>query len=337
MLIMSRSGSPRVAGFALAWAVFCLISVFSPRPGNAQPARSLSPLKVALLPILDVLPFHVAVAQGIFARLGVEVRAVPVASALERDQMMQSGQIDGMLTEMNTTAGFNRDEIRLRIVRHARVAYAQHPVFRVLSAPASAIRTVADLSGVGVGIAKNTVIEYVTDRLLTAKGLGQAGIVKLSVPVIPERFQLLMQGRIKAATLPDPLARSAMEAGATEVVADSEFPRYGVSVLAFSLDCLKEKGPAVRLFLQGWDEAARRINEHPEEAKDVLLRRIPVPENIRRSYRIPPYPLNGVPDREQWKDVIQWMEERKLLVKPVSYEESVTTGFLASKAGESPR
>lgn len=121
-----------------------------------------------------------------------------------------------------------------------------------------------------------------------------------------------------------------MEAGATEVAADSEYPRYGVSVLAFSARCLREKGRAVRLFLQAWDEAAGRINAHPEAQRAVLLRKIPMPENIPGDYGMPPYPRHGVPDREQWADVLKWMQEKRLLETWVSYEDSVTAAFLES-------
>jgi NitT/TauT family transport system substrate-binding protein len=295
--------------------------------GSGRPA-----LKVALLPILDSLPFHAAEETGTFRELGVEVKIIPVASAIERDQLMQSGQIDGMLTEMNTAASFNRDAVGIRIVRFARVAYPHHPLFRILSSPQSGIRSAAELPGVGIGVAKNTVIEYVTDRLLAAKGLKPEQIVKQSVPIIPERFQLLLQGRIKAAVLPDPLAKSAMVAGAAEVAADSEYPEVGVSVLAFSVDALRKKGEAVRLFLEGWDRAAGWINGHPEESRAVLLKRIPMPDNVREGYRVPPYPGNGVPDRRQWSDVIRWMEEKRLLDKPISYEDSVTTDYLKHPA-----
>jgi NitT/TauT family transport system substrate-binding protein len=271
-----------------------------------------------------------------FAELGIAVKTAPVASAIERDQLMQSGRIDGMLTELNTTATFNREALRIRIVRFARMAYPHFPLFRVLAAPNSGIRTASDLAGVGIGIARNTVIEYVTDRLLGAKGLKPEQIVKQSVPVIPERFQLLMQGRVKAAVLPDPLAKSAMEAGAREVVADSEYPEYGVSVLAFRAESLNLKGEAVRRFLRAWDRAVSWINDHPEESRAVLLRRIPMPENVRTTYRIPPFPRNGVPSREQWTDVILWMQGRGLLEGAVSYEDSVTNEFLNDQV-QSPR
>ena len=44
--------------------------------------------------------------KSYFVNLGIDVKAVPVASGLERDQLMQSGAIDGMLNEMITTANF---------------------------------------------------------------------------------------------------------------------------------------------------------------------------------------------------------------------------------------
>jgi NitT/TauT family transport system substrate-binding protein len=296
----------------------------------AQGGRPL--LKIALLPILDSLPAHVAEERSLFGELGVDVRIIPVASAIERDQLMQSGQIDGMLTEINTAVSFNRDAVRIRIVRLARVAYLHYPLFRILSSPQSGIRSAAELSSVGIGVAKNTVIEYVTDRLLEAKGLRPEQIVKRSVPVIPERYQLLLQGRVKAAVLPDPLAKSAMVAGAVEVVSDSEHPEVGVSVLAFGDESLRKKGDAVRLFLEAWDKAAAWINAHPEESRTVLLKKIPIPDNVRDLYRVPPYPGNGIPEKRQWSDVIRWMQENRLLEKPVAYEDSVTSEYLKHPA-----
>ena len=181
---------------------------------GAQQGTKVEPLKVALLPILDVFPFYVAESGGYFADYGVEVKAVPVASGLERDQLMQSGAIDGMLNEMITTANFNRNRIQVKSVISARKAYRDYPLFRLLSAPGISFSATGDLAGVPIGVSKNTIIEYVTDRLLVAEGLEAKAIVKKSVPVIPERYQLLLQGQLKAATLPDPLAKSAMAAGA---------------------------------------------------------------------------------------------------------------------------
>jgi NitT/TauT family transport system substrate-binding protein len=297
----------------------------------AQQGKKNESLKVALLPILDVFPYYVAESEGYFVDYGVEVKAVPIASGLERDQLMQSGAIDGMLNEMMTTANFNRNRIQVKSVISARKAYPDYPLFRVLSAPGSGLTSTAGLAGVSIGISKNTIIEYVTDRLLTAEGLEAKTIAKKSLPVIPERYQLLLQGRLKAATLPDPLAKSAIEAGAGEIVDDSAYPRYSVSVLSFHIDSLKNKARAVRLFLKAWDRAAAAINKNPESFRELLLKKIRVPKNIQNTYQIPPFPRREIPDAEQWADVMKWMTDKGLLAAALPYDGSITAGFLPSE------
>ena len=315
-----------------SWTVFGLIVamvvVLGPTALRAQNAKKEQSLKVALLPILDSLPYYVADASGFFADYGVNVKVIPVASGVERDQLMQAGAIDGMLNEMTSTATFNREKVQVKIISSARTAYPKYPLFRVLAAPRSGITRPAELSGVPIGISVNTIIEYVTDRLLTESGLDRAQIVKKSVPVIPERYQLLLQGQLRAATLPDPLAKSALEAGALLVVDDSTYPRYSVSVLSFSAKALNQKSEATRLFLLAWDRAAAKINANPDSYRAMLLKKIRLPKNVQEAYTIPPFPRGQVPDSGQWADVMNWMIEKGLLDSRLPYEDSITTDFL---------
>ena len=313
-------------GIAATLATLIILLCLAPFAG-AQNGSKMT-LKIALLPIPDALPYYVAEAKGYFKALGITATAVPVASGLERDQLMQSGQIDGMLNELITTANFNRRRIQVKTVMTARRAYAHYPLFRLLAAPASSLRSPADLTGVPVGISMNTVIEYVTDRLLSAEGFDPQKIVKKSVPVIPERFQLLLQGQIKAATLPDPLAASALAGGARQIVADSSHPEYSVSVLSFNVAALENKPQAIRGFLKAWDRAVVQINQKPESFHDLLLKKIRVPANIRDTFKIPPYPRHRVPDASQWADVMQWMTTKGLLASPLDYNDSVTAAYL---------
>lgn len=294
----------------------------------AQNTKDADPLKIALLPILDTFPYYVAEAKGYFDEYGVSVRAVPVTSGLERDQLMQSGEIDGMLNEMITTANFNRDRVQVKTVISARKAYPHYPLFRVLSSPGIKLTSPAELNDISIGISKNTIIEYVTDRLLAAQGADLNRITKKSVPSIPERFQLLLQGQIKAATLPDPLAKSALDAGAGHIADDSIYPQYSVSVLSFHLKTLMNKPKAVSLFLKAWDRAAADINENPESFRNLLLEKIRVPKNIQQTYKIPPYPRREIPSADQWADVMRWMESKGLLVSPLSYKDSISSDYL---------
>jgi NitT/TauT family transport system substrate-binding protein len=257
------------------------------------------------------------------------VEPLTVGSAIERDQLMQAGRVDGMINEISGAASFNRDQNRVKIISIARAPIGDVPLFRVLAAPGSGIKSVADLAGTGIGVSVNTVIEYVTTRLLTAKGLAPEAIEYKSVPVLPERMQLLLSGQIKAATLPDPLASAALKAGAIDVVNDSALREISASVITFSNEALMNKSETVKKFMQAWDRATAEMNEDPAAYRPLMLKNIRVPKNVQDDFNIPPYPRKALPTREQWDDVMAWMVEKKLVEKALKYEDSVTADFLA--------
>lgn len=306
----------------------CTRPAEDPVKSEKAPSPSPEPLRMALLPILDVLPFHVAEDKGYFAEEGVQVRAVPVASALERDQLLQSGEVDGMLGELAAAAIFNREKTTIKVVMSARKATADAALFRIIAPPGSAIASPNDLAGVPVAISENTIIEYVTDRLLMAEGLSVDEIVGQSVPAIPERFQLLMEGKIEAATLPDPLGESAIASGAVLVLDDRAHPAYAVSILALSAQRLAADPEGVRGFLRAWNRAAADINAAPDAYRDLFLARVRVPRNVRDSYGIPPFPVAEIPTKEQWNDVTSWLVTKGLIEDPSPYGESVTSEFI---------
>lgn len=342
LTIESKGMQHRLITLLAAFTLLLSLAACS-SPATAEPAEPVlqttevqdsavgepnDPLRIALLPILDSLPYYVAEEQGYFAEENVAVEVVPVGSGLERDQLMQAGEIDGMLTEMPVVATFNQAQPTIQILISARKAYPDAPLFRILAAPGSDITAPADLAGVPIGISENTIIEYVTDRILENEGLAPEDIVGESVPAIPERFQLLMEGQLQAANLPDPLAQSAIEQGAINVIDDSSYPEYAVSVLAFSNDTLDAQPEAVRAFLRAWDRAAADINDNPEAFRALLLDKVQVPENVQDTYNIPPFPRGEVPSQEQWADVNDWLIGKGLLESQLPYEESVSTEFL---------
>ena len=103
--------------------VLVLFAVLLSACGGAAPAAQEDPtLKIAVLPILDALPMYVADAQGYFKDAGIKVEFVPVASAAERDQVMQAGQADGMINDLISTVLYNKDAQKIAIVRFARIA-----------------------------------------------------------------------------------------------------------------------------------------------------------------------------------------------------------------------
>jgi NitT/TauT family transport system substrate-binding protein len=291
-------------------------------------AKETQTLRLALLPIPDVLPVYVAIENGYFNELGLTVEPLAVGSAVERDQLMQAGKVDGMINELSGAANFNRDKVQVKIVAVARSPIGKSPLFRILAAPGSTIKTIKDLAGVPIGISKNTVIEYITTRLLESGGLQPNEIKYQSIPVLPERLQLLLQGQVKAVTLPDPLGVAAMKAGAVEVVSDLAQKEVSQSVITFTVDATEEKSELVKNFMIAWNRAAKELNEHPGKYKALMLKKIRVPKNIEDEFIIPPMPTGAIPSKKQWDDAMSWMLEKKLINTPLKYEDSVSEEFL---------
>lgn len=292
-----------------------------------QPAADKK-LKVGLIPVLDVLPFYVAQDQGYFAAENIEVELIPIKSAQERDALMQAGEIDGMLTDLISSVLLNREEIRVKVVAKARKSYPDSPQFRLLAAPGVTITGPDDLVGVPIGISQNTVIEYLTNRMLGAWGLPADQITIEEVSAIPTRFELLVAGQLQAALLPDPLASAAIAAGATSIVDDANYPKYSQSVLSFSRAAVENKPDTVRAFLRAWNRAVDDINRNPDKFRDVLIEQTRVPESVQGTYQMPPFPKNEITSAAEWDDVVLWLQEKGLLDKPVPYAEAVDKSFV---------
>jgi NitT/TauT family transport system substrate-binding protein len=285
-------------------------------------------IRVAVLPILDALPMYVAETEGYYQSEGVQVQFIPVSSAAERDQLIQSGQADAMINDLVSTMLYNKDQIQIQIVDFARTATAEFPQYRVLAAKDSGIETVEDLKGVEIGVSEGTVIEYTTDRLLESAGFAPEDIKTLAVPKIPDRMALLNSGELKAANLPDPLASLAIQQGAKVIIDDSSDPPIGNSVISFRSAFIKQHPQAVRGFLAAVQKAAADVNADKSKWSDLLTEKSLVPAPLIGTYKIPDFPDGGVPTQAQFEDVLAWTHDKGLVENDVSYSDSVTTAYL---------
>lgn len=291
---------------------------------GAEPAT----LRIGVLPILDTLPMFVAEQQGAFDEHGVRVEFVNAASAAERDQLLQAGEVDGIITDLVALALYNRDAPRVAAVRYAMTPTPAFAQFRVMAAPSSGLSQPQDLAGVAIGISEGTVIEYVTDRMLEAEGLAPAAIETLAVPKIPERMALLRSGELQAATLPEPLASLVMQDGAVVVVDDTEHVETSCSVYAFRQATLEADPQAVRGFLEAVSQASRSINEDKARWSDLLAERNLVPPPLIGSYELPDYPGDEAPTEAQFADAVAWLQEAGRLAEAPAYGEAVDGAFL---------
>jgi len=294
----------------------------------APAAPSKAPIKVAVLPVLDSLPLYVAQSKGYFKARGVEVELVAVASAPERDALMQAGQVDGMLNEIVSTILYNRDQVRIKNVRFARTATAKTPVFHIVAAKDAGIQSVADLKGVQIGISEGTVIEYTTDRILQKAGFAPEDIQKVAVPKIPDRMALVGSGELKAANLPDPSAAVLLQQGAVNVIDDTSYPEISTSVWSFSVASIKKNPEGVRSFLAAVEDAVKDLNANKTGWDDLLKQNNLMPAPLIGKFPIPDYPTAAVPSQAQFADALDWLKTKGLIKTELKYSDAVDASFL---------
>ncbi|MBE7550873.1 MAG: ABC transporter substrate-binding protein [Anaerolineales bacterium] len=311
-------------GLSLLLMLPLLLNACAFGPQAAQEKK----LKLGLLPILDVLPFYIAQDKGYFEAEGLQVELVPVKSAQERDALIQAGEIDGQLNDLISTVLLDREQAQVKIVAKARKAYPDFPQFRIVAAPGVSVSGPADLANVPIGISQNSVIEYMNDRLLVDWGLPADQIAIEEVSAIPTRFELLMNGQLKAALLPDPMGQAAIAGGASLVIDDTKIAQYSQSVLSFSTTALENKPEAVRAFLRAWNKAVADLNKDPNAYRNVLIEKTRIPESIQGTYNVPPFPENEITSQAEWEDVVKWAQDKGLIEQPVAYNTAVDKSFM---------
>ena len=285
-------------------------------------------LRIAVLPILDALPLYVAEAEGLFEEKGIQVELIPAASAAERDQLLQAGQVDGVITDLVALALYNREQTEVVAVRYAMVPTDNFAQFRILAAGNSGITSPIQLKGVPIGISEGTVIEYITIRLLEREALNLDQIALLPVPKIPDRMALLNAGELKAATLPEPLASLVMQQGALVIMDDTQHQDLSCSLYAFRKDIVENDVTNLKRFLSAISEASQMINTHKDQWENLLVDQKLVPAPLIASYILPDYPGDAVPNASQFADVVQWLIETGRLEKAPVFSEVVNDSFL---------
>ena len=173
--------------------------------------------------------------------------------------------------------------------------------FGVVAGPETGYQELSALAGVPVGTSSNTIQEYVLDGLMREEGVDAADVVKEEVDKVPVRFELMMEGQLEAAALPEPLLTLAEFQGGTILRDDTEGENLSQTVLVFSDEYLSEPGGVETMarLLEVWDEAAVVINDDPDVWRTTLVEKARLPEPIKDIYEISEYPMNTVPTSEQ--------------------------------------
>ena len=285
--------------------LFC-VGIISLSLYAAPSKESTVPLRVGIMPAVDSLPFLLARDEGLFEREGVQVELVMFSNHQERDAALQAGRLDGAISDMVAAAFFvaGGSDFRITSLTNSR--------FGIIGSPGLGIQSLEDLRGKRIALVVNSIIMYTVDTQMQAAGISMAEYEPLVVPLIPLRLEMVMEGQIEAAALPDPLLTAAVAQGATLLSTTDETDIY-TALLLFSQKTLDTRLDDVQAFYRAYYAAAQRINADPDAYRDYMVEQAGFPATVRDSFRFVTYRRPALPEASHIMQFLDWMSQRGLL------------------------
>jgi len=310
----------RTIAIAVLFIVTIAVSVF---PGLTRAAEEIS---FGVLPVMQALPLFVAQEKDLFAEEGVEVKLIPFRSGLEKDAAMAAGQTQGYFGDMFTSIILGANQMPIRMVATVFNTTGDQRMFAVLAAPGTGKPSLSDLAQKGIAGSSNTVIEYVTTKLLDNEVPG-ASLTMIETKNILARMPMLLQGQVAGAVLPEPLVTLVEGKGAT-VVADDRGLGITPTTLLFTRDFIDQNTDIVKSFLRAVVRASSLINQDPEMARPIMIKYARIPEPLQQSIAIPAFTPPAVPEKELVMDAYKWLNDKGVLKTRLAFDEMVRGDLL---------
>jgi len=282
----------------------------------AAPNAETQSIRIGILPDVDSLPFMLADSQNLFEKLGVTVELIKFQSPVERDAAFQAGRLDGMVGDTLGALFLEQAGFDISILSTTNGRYG------LAASPQGDVTSLTQLSDKAIGVSSNTIIEYLADSLAVSAGVGQEAVKLVAIPKIPVRMELLLNGQIPAACLPEPLYSLVIAKGA-KPLGDSTSLSDAPGVMIFSSAfAQRNRSDLTKVFKAYW-EAAQLINANPDDYRAFLVDQAGFPQSLGPIFSFVTYTKPHVPSEAQIQKVVDWMNKRKLLDSVPTYEDLV--------------
>ncbi len=269
-------------------------------------SKTLKTLTIGVMPDLDSLPFIIAAHNGYFKEEGIQVKIEHFKSASDRDTALQTGKIDGAISDMLSVVFFNDNNFDVKITSKTDGG------FKLIAGKNSNITNIKQSTGKSIGISKNTIIEYLTDRILESANIDVNSPKKVAIPKIPTRLEMLTNGKLDMATLPEPLASTALSTGG-KVLSSSDKIGVNPGVMIFTKESITSNPKEIKALYKAYNKAVVYLKRNkPERYIDFVIQESGFPSTVKNNLTIPNYSLASMPSEKELNEVTNWLKSKKL-------------------------
>lgn len=331
------------AAMAAALAAFVALGAFALAGCSSNQATSdgqadFSPVRIGTMPTEDFLPMWAAEKDGMFAEAGVDVELLTFDSAQALSAAIAAGEVDMAMVDVPRAVKLCESGTPVIMEWITLGAEASQGAFGVLAAADAPYDTLSemaiyleegegDFGKEGVGVAANTVPEYVFDKLCEDENLNPDDIPQQEVASLPERFSLTVNGNLAAAALPASLLRLGEATGMKVLAEDTEGANISQSVMIATEKFAADNAEAIAKVAEAWNDAVVAIDADPNAYSLLLAEKANLNDAIASTYPVSEYPLAVVNGEFQHpadilvEPQIMWMQDKGYTEKLFEYDE----------------
>jgi NitT/TauT family transport system substrate-binding protein len=267
---------------------------------------------IGIMSDIGAVPFLIADEKGFFEDRGLDVEIVVFKSAIDRDSALQTGNLDAAMADMLSIVFYTEANLPVKMVAKTAGDYV------MVTSPQMSLSQFNQSESPSIGISSNTVIEFATEMIAKADG-NEQHVESVVIPQMPVRLEMLRSGELDAATLPEPLASSAVLSGGT-VVGSTEDIGLEPGILVFT-DALIDDAESTVAIFEAYNDAAQWLNENDEATiYDMLTSSLGFSELLKDQGVLPIYNAIEAPNAETFDAVSEWMFDKGVSKHKYNYD-----------------
>ncbi|HWE76251.1 MAG TPA: ABC transporter substrate-binding protein [Stellaceae bacterium] len=307
---------------------FALIAALA----SATAAHAADTIKIgkAVQDVWLYTPADVGIAEGIFAKQGLDVDISILSGGAKLQQALLSGSIDIGLGGSQAMALSVKGSPVIAVA-----SLAGPPAgFSIVVVTDSPIKTVADLKGKSIGFASNgSILDWLQQRLSIEEGWGQHGMKGVAAGGSEASSAALLSHQLDAIISTTETGFTLEAKHQARILSNMQpfAPNLITQVIFARTPFLKEHPDQVERFLKGWFASVAFMAANKEKSSAISARALNMdPAVVERAYDVemPNLSKDGVFDPKGVDVLRQSFVELGMLDKPPTDDQILTTKFV---------
>jgi NitT/TauT family transport system substrate-binding protein len=265
----------------------------TPSSGESAPAGPV-PVKVSVIPIIDVAPIYLGVQQGFFAAEGLQPELVPAQGGAAIVPAVVSGQVEFGFSNFTSLIIAKSKGLPLKVVAPGAGSTGEQgkDFGGVVVKADSPIKTAKDLTGKRVAVNTLNNINDTTVRASIRAAGGDAKNVGFTELAFPDMLAALDKGNVDAVQVVEPFLATAKKSGDRVIASNYVDTAPGLAIAGYftSQQTASAKPDLVRKFTAAMVRSLKYATDNPDAVRKVLGTYTKIDPSLTGSLTLPTYP-----------------------------------------------